>query len=98
MNALKKIGMTLLVGLSLTGFAVAGDAEVNADIVQDIDITTVTLNSDDGTVDASIASLLAHDNSEVDADIESEISLRTVTATTDDGVARLKVGSINAGF
>ena len=96
MKTVKTILATAML-LATVSLASAGDASVEANIEQDIDLTTVQLTSNDGTVDASIASLLAHDGSEVEADIESDISASTIKATTDNGVARLSLGSVEAG-
>lgn len=99
MKASHFVKSTLAATFFLASFslAYAGDAEVDADVNQEIKLQDIEISSASGEVDAAIGSLEAMDGSSVEGELNVEVEAKSIELDTDSGKVGLDIGGVSAG-
>ncbi len=94
---IKNILIAFLLIVSFASVATAGDAKVEVDLEQKIDMSFLDVVSNDGEAEVNIGSIIAHGNSNIKANVKSEIRITSMRVSTNDGRAIASIGAIIAG-
>lgn len=98
-----KLSKTIKTTLAATAFlasfsmAYAGDADVDSNVTQTINLQTISLDSTSGEVNALVGSLEAFDGSAVTGDLDVTVTAKAIDMNTTSGDAFLSIGGVSAG-
>lgn len=95
----KAIKTTLAATAFLATFSIAyaGDADVDSNVTQSINLQEISLDSTSGEANAFVGSLAAFDGSAVTGDLDVTITAKAIDMDTTSGDAFLSIGGVSAG-